>query len=168
MTEKIFFSKYWVSPHLGDAPNSPDMKKFSLYSLCGISLLFFSLTSTKPNVSLLKSKLEGVWKKQTYTDIYEIVHEWQREKYKFISKERFAWMDFDEDTGQVFGTGGGTYTFDGKTYTETLEYYLEDSTVIGTKIIFTAEFKQGKWFHKGVFSTPNGDIQINEVWERAK
>ena len=150
------------------APKLPNMKKFTLVCLCGLSLLFISHNSPEPDTSSLKSKLEGVWKKLTYTDIYEIVHEWKREKYKFISKERFAWMDFDKETGQVFGTGGGTYTFDGKTYTENLEYYLQDSTVIGTTITFTAEFDQGKWYHKGTFHTPNGDIEINEVWEKVQ
>lgn len=142
------------------------MKKFTVFCICSLSLLFLSLTTPKPSPEILKNKIEGVWKKLTYTDIYEIVHEWQREKYKFISSERFAWMDFDESTGQVFGTGGGTYTFDGKTYTENLEYYLQDSTVIGTTITFSAEFNKGKWYHKGTFHTPNGDIEINEVWEK--
>ena len=144
------------------------MKKFTILLICSFAWSFLSYNAPEASTEMLKSRLEGVWKKLTYTDIYEIKHEWVRPKYKFISKERFAWMDFDDKTGQIFGTGGGTYTFDGTNYVETLEYYLEDSTVIGTQIAFTAEFKKGQWHHKGTFKTPNGDIEINEVWERAE
>ncbi|MEM6631576.1 MAG: DUF4488 domain-containing protein [Bacteroidota bacterium] len=144
------------------------MKKTTLPLICFLALSFVSLQTPEADREILKSKLEGVWKKLIYTDIYEIQHEWARPKFKFISKERFAWMDFDDETGQIFGSGGGTYTFDGTNYVENLEYYLEDSTVIGTQIAFTAEFKKGKWYHKGTFKTPNGDIEIKEVWERAE
>jgi len=131
-------------------------------------ILSFSFLAPPKEASMRKSKIEGLWKIVSYTDIYDIKREWMREKYKFVSEERFAWMDYDKETGQVFGSGGGTYTFDRNTYTETLEYYLADSTVIGTTITFTAEIKKGKWYHKGVFKTPNGNIKIDEVWERAE
>lgn len=136
--------------------------------MLSIPIMIFAL-GFSPNVDHPpKKKLEGLWKIVSYTDMYGVEHEWLREKYKFISKTRFAWMDFQPETKQFFGSGGGTYLYDGNTYREVLEYYYADSTVVGDTIHFTCNLKGDKWHHEGVFHTPAGDIHIKEVWEKAE
>jgi len=115
-----------------------------------------------------KKKLEGLWKIVTYTDMYGIEHDWMREKYKFISKTRFAWMDFEPEKKKFYGSGGGRYLYDGKTYREVLEYYYADNRVVGDTLVFSCTLKGDKWYHEGVFHTPDGDIHIKEVWEKAE
>lgn len=146
------------------------MKKLYFFPVILLSALLLAPTfyESSPSKAVLKNKIQGVWKIISYTDVNGDKRSWIREKYKFITKERFAWIDYNNDTGGLLGSGGGTYSFDGSTYTETLEYYLADSTVIGTEIMFTARFEKGKWLHKGVFTTPHGDINIDEVWEKVE
>jgi hypothetical protein len=77
--------------------------------------------------------------------------------------------DFLQAATGFFG-GAGTYTFDGETYTERIEIFLNPNYV-GISIPYKCEFRGGLWIQSGVFPVasvglegPNYDLC--EIWER--
>lgn len=86
-----------------------------------------------------------------------------RKTLKLLTGTRFQWAAINTETGEFFGTGGGTYTFrDGK-YTEHIEFFSRDSTRVGASLSFDGSVKGKDWSHSGLSS--KGD-PISEVWSR--
>ncbi|MEJ8804281.1 membrane or secreted protein [Pontibacter sp. H249] len=86
-----------------------------------------------------------------------------RKTLKVLSDTRFQWIAFNSETGEFFGTGGGTYTAKDGKYTESIEFFSRDSSRVGMQLSFNYEVKDGRWHHTGQSSTGN---KINEIWER--
>jgi hypothetical protein len=86
-----------------------------------------------------------------------------RKTIKIMSGTRFQWAAINAETGEFFGTGGGTYTFKDGQYTEQIEFFSRDASRVGASLSFDAEIKDGDWHHKGKSS--KGD-PIHEVWSR--
>lgn len=86
-----------------------------------------------------------------------------RKTYKLLTPEHFQWIAMNEDTGEFFGTGGGTYTFKDGKYTEHIEFFSRDNSKVGMSLTFDGELKNGDWHHSGKSS--KGD-PIYEVWSR--
>lgn len=86
-----------------------------------------------------------------------------RKTLKILSGTRFQWIAYNSETGEFFGTGGGTYTTVGNKYTETIEFLSRDSTRVGMNLGFNFELKTDIWHHMGFSS--KGDA-IDEVWTR--
>ena len=84
-----------------------------------------------------------------------------RKTMKILSGTRFQWIAYNTETGEFFGTGGGTYTTLNGTYTEIIDVFSRDSSRIGITLNFDYEIKEGKWHHSGKSS--KGD-PIYEVW----
>jgi hypothetical protein len=86
-----------------------------------------------------------------------------RKTIKILSATRFQWAAINSETGEFFGTGGGTYTFKDGIYTETIEFFSRDSSRVGMSLNFNGKLDKNDWYHSGKSS--RGD-PINEVWSR--
>jgi hypothetical protein len=86
-----------------------------------------------------------------------------RKTIKILSASRFQWVALNSETGEFFGTGGGTYTFKDGKYIEQIEFFSRDASRVGASLSFTADLKDGDWHHAGLSS--KGD-RIYEIWSR--
>ncbi|MFT3902497.1 MAG: hypothetical protein QM727_04960 [Niabella sp.] len=88
-----------------------------------------------------------------------------RRTLKLLTATRFQWAAINIETGEFFGTGGGTYTFKDGTYTENIEFFSRDSSRVGMSLSFDGKLENGKWIHSGKSS--KGE-PIYEIWERMR
>ncbi len=84
-----------------------------------------------------------------------------RKTMKILSGTRFQWIAYNSETGEFFGTGGGTYTTENGKYTENIDFFSRDNTRVGASLIFNFELKDGKWHHSGLSS--KGE-PLYEIW----
>ncbi len=84
-----------------------------------------------------------------------------RRTIKILGSDRFQWVAFNSDTGEFFGTGGGTYTAEEGKYIENIEFFSRDDNRVGASLDFDYEVKNGEWHHRGKSS--KGD-PIYEIW----
>ena len=136
-----------------------------------IALSFFAIGmqgGDSDNENALRANLIGTWKQvsmkvsgvdnpipQTYTT------------YKHLTPSGFVWLSYDKISGRIIRAAGGTYTLNGNTYIETIEYGIgSDYEIIkNSKPSFTANIDGDKWYHSGRLA--NGQT-IDEIWERVK
>lgn len=88
-----------------------------------------------------------------------------RRTLKLLTASRFQWAAINIETGEFFGTGGGTYTFEDGKYTEHIEFFSRDSTRVGMDLGFDGKLENGNWVHSGKSSKGN---PIYEVWSRMR
>ena len=74
------------------------------------------------------------------------------------------WVDHDAK-GKVLQTAGGVYTWNGSTYTETIQYGVGSSYefIKGQSHAFEDKLDGDRWIHKGKLAR---GMQIEEVWQR--
>jgi hypothetical protein len=80
---------------------------------------------------------------------------------KILSGKRFQWIAYNSETGEFFGTGGGTYTTRRGKYTENIEFFSRDNDRVGASLQFDYDLKDGDWHHSGKSSRGN---PIYEIW----
>jgi hypothetical protein len=102
--------------------------------------------------------LDGAWRLVKTTDprakAPEVV--------KILVDNAFTFAAYDQQQQRFIGAGGGTFSADKKNYTETLEYFTQDSTLVGTKKAYTAHVK-GKTLQ---LSFRQNGQQLTETWQR--
>lgn len=88
-----------------------------------------------------------------------------RKTIKILSGTRFQWIAFNHDTGEFFGTGGGTYTTtpDDGLYIERIEFFSRDPERVGAQLSFDYKIRNEEWHHSG--SSSKGK-PIYETWGR--
>lgn len=86
-----------------------------------------------------------------------------RKTIKLLSGKRFQWIATNTETGEFFGTGGGTYTLEDGIYTETIEFFSRDASRVGNQLTFKAEVNDAQWVHSGKSSAGEA---IKEIWEK--
>jgi hypothetical protein len=86
-----------------------------------------------------------------------------RRTIKILSEGRFQWIAINAETGEFFGTGGGTYTLNDGKYTENIEFFSRDNNRVGASLSFDYKLDGNSWKHSGKSSTGN---RINEIWSR--
>lgn len=86
-----------------------------------------------------------------------------RRTMKILSGTRFQWIAYNVETGEMSGTGGGTYTTRNGKYTENIEFFSRDNSRVGASLTFGFSLENGNWRHKGLSS--KGD-PIDEVWTK--
>ena len=84
-----------------------------------------------------------------------------RKTMKILSGTRFQWIAYNTQTGEFFGTGGGTYTTTDSVYTENIDFFSRDSSRVGASLKFEFKLDSGEWHHSGLSS--KGD-PIYEIW----
>ena len=118
-----------------------------------VVILFCSCGSSKSLVN--SNQLIGVWKNVTPNAIEQI---------KIITKERWIWTYTHEN--KIVYSLGGSYSFDGETYTEIIEYGTPnmESYYFGSKSVFKVKFEGNKMYAVG----GNKKETYDQVWERVE
>jgi hypothetical protein len=125
-------------------------------------LVFEEYKRINPELSLKDSSLEGVWFLQSTVWDGDDAFKAPISEMKIYAYPRFAWAQFNTETRQFVGAGGGTYQYDGSTVMEKIDY-------------FTFDMAMGINFKVDVFMKPDGQMQqtswggrMVELWKRAK
>ncbi|MCB0495300.1 MAG: membrane or secreted protein [Cyclobacteriaceae bacterium] len=84
-----------------------------------------------------------------------------RKTMKILSGTRFQWIAYNTETGEFFGTGGGTYTTKDGNYTENIEFFSRDASRVGVSLPFEYTLEDGEWHHSGL--TSKGQ-PMYEIW----
>jgi hypothetical protein len=107
-----------------------------------------------------RGRLEGTWE-HTFQNAP------QHRQVKIINETHFVWVTYVRQDGRPLLVGGGTYTFDGKTYKEKYEFGGPGlpAELVGKEQVFTAELDGDKWTHSGTLSN---DFRVDEVWRRVR
>ena len=84
-----------------------------------------------------------------------------RRTVKILSGDRFQWIAFNSETGEFFGSGGGTYSAENGKYTENLEFFSRDNNRAGASLPFDYTLNEKEWHHTGKSS--KGD-PVYEIW----
>ena len=113
------------------------------------------------------TKLEGTW---TVLSIkYGIDKEFSsfpkdKGHIKLLTPTHFMWVVYDVATKKVESSAGGTYSLDGNTYREQIDFASgEVEALVGKPQIFTTKLDGDTWSLAGTLS--NG-LKIEEVWKR--
>jgi hypothetical protein len=133
-------------------------------------ILFSSFLS--PAVSEKKSKIpdiSGTWKLESYrygsaSSAFTIAAA-NMPRLKLITNNSFQWASYDASTKKILESAGGSYTLEGDTYTEMLNYGYKMETYVGTNSIFRIKVEDDILFLSGKLST---GYPIEEVWQRVK
>ena len=88
-----------------------------------------------------------------------------RRTIKILGGDRFQWVAFNSDTGEFFGSGGGTYSAENGKYTENIDFFSRDASRVGASLSFDYELKDGEWHHSGKSS--KGE-PMYEIWSPYK
>jgi len=114
-----------------------------------------------------KSPITGGWKitsRETDVGIMQEIEQGSRKTIKLITNERFQWASFDLDSGEFYGTGGGTYVLNDSEYIETIEFFSEDSTRVNMDLTFDYRLEAGDMlYYSGTNSSGN---PTKDAWER--
>lgn len=136
-------------------------KKFLGVTIACIVILFYSCASWKShtNSDNKTNQMIGVWKhvssQMSGASSMEII--------KVITKERFIMAYIVNN--EIVASKEGTYTFDGETYTEIVEFATKNQEItIGKKAKVKVRFDNNKIYTSGIFE----NIPLNEVWERVE
>jgi hypothetical protein len=86
-----------------------------------------------------------------------------RKTIKLLTANKFQWAAINTSTGEFFGTGGGSYTFENGKYTEHIEFFSRDNSRVGASLQFLDTLQGKRWIHSGLSS--KGD-PIYEIWTR--
>jgi hypothetical protein len=87
-----------------------------------------------------------------------------RRTLKLLTGNRFQWVAISIETGEFFGTGGGSYQFDHGRYTENIAFFSRDSSRVGQKLQFSDKLlSDGQWEHSG--NSSKGET-LFEIWTR--
>ena len=164
------------------------MKSRNNYFIAILTLITIQMGCTPAErpaaVELEKNALIGSWR---LIKTIEIGHEDSTnrrdgdEKFyiKHVNNTHFVWVEYDRINNTLLGTGGGTYTLEGNTYTEYIQfYYPAGANELGQAIPFRAELsKDGIWHHTGYAKLMEFDPEtaenvmvdsaiIDELWKR--
>ena len=84
-----------------------------------------------------------------------------RKTMKILSGTRFQWIAYNTETGEFFGTGGGTYTTQDGKYTENIEFFSRDGSRVGASLPFEFKLIEMEWHHSGLNSKGQ---PMYEIW----
>ncbi|HYG38476.1 MAG TPA: membrane or secreted protein [Cytophagales bacterium] len=115
----------------------------SLYVLLCLTLLLFPGFNEKEDDSIYK----GAWR----------LADGSHETLKIITNKHFSYATYNIENKKFIAAGGGTWTADGNTYTETLEYYTEDSAKVGSSVVFNSKIEGQGW--QVSLSTPGSSVK---------
>ena len=129
-----------------------------------IALLLLGLGNAYSQKS---KKLEGGWimvysKWEMPDTVVELSH-FDKPSYKFFTGKYFTLSRLNEN--DEFIGHFGTYSFDGKTYVEHIEYSSYEYT-IGRSETFKSSIKGNKWTIEGKIGQEGEGFKLKEEWVR--
>jgi hypothetical protein len=109
-----------------------------------------------------RNKVEGTWQHPVEDDPGLV-------QIKVINQDHFIWVSYDKETRMPVNLAGGTYTLDGDTYKERVEFGRLGSPdlqrIVGTEQVFKVQIEGNTLTQIGRLS--NGQ-ELREVWKRAR
>lgn len=110
---------------------------------------------------LEKSPLDGTWELVSGQQLPEGARD-----IKIISGRHFIFVAYDAGTGKPLYTGGGTYTLNGSSYTEHVDFASDRiaAGLVGKDQLFTVSVAGDTFTQTGTLSNGKG---LSEVWKRA-
>jgi len=149
-----------------------------------VPLLALAALLASPLSAQSSCKLEGVWQlvsgsidgKPYPSGVHSL---------KIITKGHFAVLSREPGVPKemksaadslaafrLMGFAGGTYTLQGTTYTETLDFF-SDPAYVGKAVPFTCRTQGDRFYQSGNFPTLEGgkkvgDSKLEEVWRRVE
>lgn len=137
------------------------------YSLNGDTLVL----STPETLVLIpaqgeKQDLDGTWLFATRgpdTGQERRGNESPRKTLKYLQDGYFQWIAYNTETMKFSGTGGGRYTANDGTYSETILYFSRDNSRVGVILNFNYDLQGKDWNHRGKNS--RGEPMF-EIWSR--
>ena len=121
-------------------------------------ILLFVLTLL-PACATTRGALDGAWE-----CVQPAAPSPAQREIKLITDGHFAFAAPSEN-GLGAITGGGTCSYDGHRYTETVAYHWVPS-LVGKTIVFDCTLKDGLWHHEANFEANGERFNIDEVWRR--
>ena len=138
---------------------------------------------TGDNVVVDSSKIEEIWERTDVGSSNEsLVGTWQLESFKdhgdsirtdypefvsifkLVTPTHFVWVHYITEQDIVLAEGTGTYHYDGKTYTETLQsVYPSGSNQVGTTMPFESKVEDNTWFLLGNIKRMVKDDESGEM-----
>ncbi|RAJ01592.1 hypothetical protein LX64_03808 [Chitinophaga skermanii] len=111
------------------------------------------------------SQLSGVWQisSREQNGTMNTITPGARKTIKIFTGSLFQWVAMNTETGEFFGSGGGTYTLKDGKYTENIQFFSRDNSRVGASLSFNAKVEGNNWDHSGLSS--QGE-PIHEVWTR--
>ena len=122
--------------------------------------------------------LIGTWELESYKGAGDSIRSDYPEfvRYvKLITPTHFVWVHYLSEQDQVLAQGGGTYSYDGNTYTENLKFvYPSGSGQVGTTLPFNCNIEGDTWAHTGYILIQGEDetgsakmdtVTIDEIWK---
>jgi len=84
---------------------------------------------------------------------------------KLITATHFMWAETDSATRKVWSMAGGTYTLNGNTYTESIDFGINMDSYLGHNETFTLKVEGDLLFMSGIL---NDGYKVEEIWQRVK
>ena len=132
--------------------------KITIALLCLVSIQFNLLSQG------CKQEIIGAWR--CVGSVHGGVRAQIKNTYfvKYISKTSFSWISSSMDTKIIRSAMGGTCSYDGQTYIESIAYIGPDMTrFLGKKHVFKVDIKGNKMHLSGKMSDK---VYIEEDWVR--
>jgi hypothetical protein len=107
-----------------------------------------------------KSRLDGVWELVSGQPLPQGTRD-----IKMISGGRFIFVAYDAERGKPLYTGGGTYSLNGSSYTEHMDFASDEiaTNLIGKEQRFSVKVDGDTFTQSGTLS--NGKA-LSEIWKR--
>lgn len=150
------------------------MKKSSILILTIVTIAIATLTIGAGSGATFKPKkssdsILGTWQLASYkygttqsgfTDVSKSLPH-----LKLITDTHFTWTTFDTYSHKVISSAGGTYTLEGNTYIESIDFGFGMDSYLGQKQTFTVKVEGNMFFMSGSLSD---GYKIEEIWQRVK
>jgi hypothetical protein len=109
--------------------------------------------------------LDGLWRITGRKEGEKVntIKRGDRKTIKILVDGYFQWIAINPAEKGFYGSGGGTYTFLDRIYTEHLLFFSRDNNRVGATLSFKGEVQNKDWHHSGKSS--KGD-PIFEIWSR--
>ena len=109
-----------------------------------------------------KGQLEGTWEMVSGQQLPKGTRD-----IKIISGGHFVWVIYDTEKGKPIYTGGGTYTLNGNSYTEHVDFMSEEISagIVSKDQLFTVKVDGDTLTQTGTLSSGQS---LSETWKRAK
>ncbi len=87
---------------------------------------------------------------------------------KLVSGGRWIWTIVID--GRIVAAAGGNYTFKDDVFTENVTFVASDSHkhLVGKSFAYPLKIEDGKWHLQGTFKLDEGEMVIDEIWERCE
>jgi len=132
-------------------------KVLLVFAIAFPCVFLFAQTTGSP---AKRSQLDGIWELVSGQPLPK-----EARDIKIISGGHFIFVAYDMESGEPLYTGGGTYTLNGRSYSEHIDFASDkiSAGLVGKDQPFTVRVGGDTFTHTGTLS--NGEA-LSETWKR--